>query len=121
MRQQISSAVDLIIQQTRLKDGARKVTAITEVVGMEGDTVVLTDVFKFEQISIGENNKILGDVSEPPASAHYSLRNSKQPASNSAVISSCLVVLLTQTNETKIRILCYNLWKDVNHPAGSTK
>ena len=49
VRQQISSAVDLIIQQTRLKDGSRKVTAITEVAGMEGDTVVLTDIFKFEQ------------------------------------------------------------------------
>ena len=62
VRQQISSAVDLIIQQTRLKDGSRKVTAITEVVGMEGDTVVLTDVFKFEQTGIGENNKILGEI-----------------------------------------------------------
>src|SRR5690606_18204290 len=62
VRQQISSAVDLIIQQTRLKDGSRKVTAITEVVGMEGDVVVLTDIFKFEQTGIGENNKILGEL-----------------------------------------------------------
>jgi pilus assembly protein CpaF len=62
VRQQISSAVDLIIQQTRLKDGSRKVTAITEVVGMEGDTVVLTDIFKFEQTGVGENNKILGET-----------------------------------------------------------
>jgi len=62
VRQQISSAVDLLIQQTRLKDGTRKVTAITEVVGMEGDTVVLTDIFKFEQTGLGENGKILGDL-----------------------------------------------------------
>lgn len=62
VRQQISSAVDLIIQQTRLKDGSRKVTAITEVVGMEGDTVVLTDIFKFEQTGIGQNGKILGEL-----------------------------------------------------------
>jgi pilus assembly protein CpaF len=62
VRQQISSAVDLIIQQTRLKDGSRKVTAITEVVGMEGDVVVLTDIFKFEQTGIGENGKILGEL-----------------------------------------------------------
>jgi pilus assembly protein CpaF len=62
VRQQISSAVDLIVQQTRLKDGSRKVTAITEVVGMEGDIVVLTDIFKFEQTGIGENSKILGDL-----------------------------------------------------------
>jgi pilus assembly protein CpaF len=62
VRQQIASAVDLIIQQTRLKDGARKVTAITEVVGMEGDTVVLTDIFKFEQTGVGLNGKILGEL-----------------------------------------------------------
>ena len=62
VRQQISSAVDLIIQQTRLKDGSRKVTAITEVVGMEGDVIVLTDIFKFEQTGVGENGKILGEL-----------------------------------------------------------
>ncbi|HXD11804.1 MAG TPA: CpaF family protein, partial [Anaerolineales bacterium] len=62
VRQQIASAVDLIIQQTRLKDGARKVTSITEVVGMEGDTVVLTDIFKFEQTGVGPNGKILGEL-----------------------------------------------------------
>jgi len=62
VRQQIASAVDLIIQQTRLKDGSRKVTAITEVVGMEGDTVVMTDVFKFEPTGVGENGKILGEL-----------------------------------------------------------
>jgi pilus assembly protein CpaF len=62
VRQQISSAVDLIIQQTRLKDGSRKVTAITEVVGMEGDVVVLTDIFKFEQTGVGQNGKIMGEL-----------------------------------------------------------
>ncbi len=62
VRQQISSAVDLIIQQTRLKDGSRKVTAITEVVGMEGEIVVLTDIFKFEQTGIGQEGKILGEL-----------------------------------------------------------
>jgi pilus assembly protein CpaF len=62
VRQQISSAVDVIIQQTRLKDGSRKVTAITEVVGMEGETVVLTDIFKFEQTGIGLNGKIMGEL-----------------------------------------------------------
>lgn len=62
VRQQISSAVDLIIQQTRLKDGSRKVTAITEVVGMEGDIVVLTDIFKFEQTGLGQDGRILGEL-----------------------------------------------------------
>jgi len=62
VRQQISSAVDLIVQQTRLKDGSRKVTAITEVVGMEGETVVMTDIFKFEQTGVGEKGKIIGEL-----------------------------------------------------------
>jgi len=62
VRQQISSAVDLIIQQTRLKDGSRKVTAITEVIGMEGDTVVMTDIFKFEQTGVGLDGKIKGEL-----------------------------------------------------------
>jgi pilus assembly protein CpaF len=62
VRQQISSAVDLIVQQSRLKDGSRKVTAITEVAGMEGDVIVLTDIFKFEQTGIAEDGKILGEI-----------------------------------------------------------
>jgi pilus assembly protein CpaF len=62
VRQQISSAVDLIVQQTRLRDGSRKVTAITEVAGMEGDTIVLTDIFKFEQTGIEEGGKVIGEL-----------------------------------------------------------
>ncbi|MBI4762721.1 MAG: CpaF family protein [Chloroflexota bacterium] len=62
VRQQISSAIDLIIQQTRLKDGARKVTAITEVAGMEGEIVVLTDIFKFEQTGTTADGKVLGEL-----------------------------------------------------------
>lgn len=62
IREQIASAIDLIIQQSRLKDGSRKVTAITEVAGMEGDTVVLTDIFKFEQTGISTDGKVLGEL-----------------------------------------------------------
>lgn len=62
VRQQISSAIDLIVQQTRLKDGNRKVTAITEVAGMEGDVVVLTDVFKFNQTGVTQDGKVLGEL-----------------------------------------------------------
>ena len=62
VRQQISSAVDLIVQQTRLKDGQRMVTAVTEVAGMEGDIVVLTDLFKFTQTGVTEDGKILGEL-----------------------------------------------------------
>jgi pilus assembly protein CpaF len=62
VRQQISSAVDLIVQQTRLRDGSRRITAVTEVAGMEGDTVVLTDIFKFEQTGVDDNGKIKGEM-----------------------------------------------------------
>jgi len=61
IREQIASAVDLIVQQSRMRDGSRKITAITEVAGMEGDTVVLTDIFKFEQSGIGADDKVLGE------------------------------------------------------------
>ena len=62
VRQQISSAIDLIVQQSRLKDGQRKVSAITEVAGMEGDTVVLTDIFKFDQTGVTTDGKVLGEL-----------------------------------------------------------
>jgi pilus assembly protein CpaF len=62
VREQIASAVDLIVHQSRLKDGSRKVTAITEVAGMEGETIVMTDIFKFEQTGIGPDDKVLGDL-----------------------------------------------------------
>ncbi|MBI5953327.1 MAG: CpaF family protein [Chloroflexi bacterium] len=62
VRQQVSSAVDLIVQQTRLKDGQRKVTAVTEVAGMEGDIIVLSDIFKFNQTGVTTDGKVLGEV-----------------------------------------------------------
>ena len=60
IRRQISSAVNLIVQQERLRDGSRKVTYVTEVQGMEGETVVLQDLFLFEQTGIDDNGKIIG-------------------------------------------------------------
>jgi pilus assembly protein CpaF len=54
VREQIASAVDLIVHQDRLKDGSRKITNITEVQGMEGDVIVLQDVFMFEQTALVE-------------------------------------------------------------------
>jgi pilus assembly protein CpaF len=62
VRQQISSAIDVIVQQSRLKDGQRKVTAITEVAGMEGDIVVLTDIFKFNQTGVTQDGKVQGEL-----------------------------------------------------------
>jgi pilus assembly protein CpaF len=59
IREQIASAVDLIVQQSRLKDGSRKITHITEVMGMEGDQITLQDLFVFEERG-RENGKVLG-------------------------------------------------------------
>src|SRR6187402_1028711 len=59
IREQVASAVDLIVQQSRLKDGTRKIVNITEVQGMEGDVIVLQDVFVFEQTGVVEG-KIQG-------------------------------------------------------------
>jgi pilus assembly protein CpaF len=60
IREQIASAVDIIIQQTRLKDGSRRITKITECIGMEGETITLQDVFTFQQTGIDEHGKIVG-------------------------------------------------------------
>jgi len=59
IREQISSAVDLICHQERMRDGTRKVTNITEVSGMEGEVITMTDIFVFEQTGV-ENGQIVG-------------------------------------------------------------
>jgi pilus assembly protein CpaF len=61
IREQMSSAVDLIVQQSRMRDGSRKVTHITEVQGMEGDTIILQDIFLFHQEAF-DNGKVIGSI-----------------------------------------------------------
>jgi len=61
VRDQVSSAVDMIVQQSRLQDGSRKITYITEVLGMEGDVIILQDIFKFVQRGIDSKGKVIGD------------------------------------------------------------
>ena len=56
IREQVSSAIDLIIHQERLRDGSRKIVYISEVTGMEGDIITLTDLFFFEQTGLNPNN-----------------------------------------------------------------
>src|SRR4029078_9359031 len=58
IRQQVASAVNLIIQATRLADGSRKVTAITEITGMEGDVITLQDLFLFERTGIRDGRVV---------------------------------------------------------------
>ena len=60
IREQISSAVDLIIQQSRIRDGSRKITYITEVQNMEGDVIILQDLFRFVQTGFDDKGKVLG-------------------------------------------------------------
>jgi len=61
IREQMASALHLIIHQARLRDGSRRITHITEVVGMEGKTITMQDIFKFNQTGIDENGNIIGE------------------------------------------------------------
>ena len=60
IREQIASALDLVIQQSRIQDGSRKITYITEVQKMEGDTIVLQDLFTYVQTGVNESGKSVG-------------------------------------------------------------
>jgi pilus assembly protein CpaF len=60
IREQIASAVDIIVQESRLSDGSRKIVAISEVVGMEGQQIVMQDIFEFRQTGVDENGKVQG-------------------------------------------------------------
>jgi pilus assembly protein CpaF len=60
MRQQITSAIQIVLQQTRLSDGTRKVTSVSEITGMEGDTITMQEIFVFEKLGIGPEGKVIG-------------------------------------------------------------
>ena len=62
VREQIASAVELIVQVSRLRDGSRRVTQVTEVTGMEGDTVVMQDIFKFTEEGVDGDGNVLGQM-----------------------------------------------------------
>jgi pilus assembly protein CpaF len=85
IREQIASAIHLIVQQSRLRDGSRRMTNITEIVGREGDTITLQDVFLFEETGVDGNGRIQGKLSptgiRPQAMAKiYSKRVAISPA-----------------------------------------
>lgn len=60
IREQIASAIDIIVHQSRMQDGTRKITNITEVLGMEGDIITLQDIFVFEKRGLDERGKVIG-------------------------------------------------------------
>ena len=60
MRHQISSAIQIVVQQTRLSDGSRKVTNVSEITGMEGDIITMQDIFVFEKLGLTQEGKVAG-------------------------------------------------------------
>ena len=77
VRRQIVSAIDLIVQQARMRDGSRKVTHLTEVQGLEGETVVLQDIFTFEDQGEDETGKVVGTLSPTGIRPKFSERLTK--------------------------------------------
>ena len=80
MRQQIASAVDMIIQANRLQGGPRKITHITEIMGMEQDTIVMQDIYHFVQDGIDENGRACGRFDGHRHSAQRSWTGWNRPA-----------------------------------------
>ena len=62
IREQIAGAIDLIVQQARLRDGSRKIVQITEVQGMEGDIVVMQDIFRFIERGMTDDGQVIGEM-----------------------------------------------------------
>jgi pilus assembly protein CpaF len=60
VRQQISSAIQIVVQETRLSDGSRKVTSISEITGMEGDIITMQEIFLFEKVGVTQDGKVIG-------------------------------------------------------------
>ncbi len=86
---QIAESVDLIVQIKRLRDGSRRVTHITEVIGMEGDVIVTQDLFKFEYRSEDADGKITGEY-VPGGVRPYTLEKARQFGFDQPFLESCL-------------------------------
>ncbi|WP_368187040.1 CpaF family protein [Aestuariibius sp. HNIBRBA575] len=74
MRAQIASAVNLIVQASRLQDGSRRMVSITEVTGMEGDVISMQEVFRYQRVGLTPDNKIIGHFTATGVRSHYSER-----------------------------------------------
>jgi pilus assembly protein CpaF len=60
VRQQIASAIQVVVQQARMSDGSRKVTSVSEITGMEGDVITMQEIFLFEKVGITQDGKVIG-------------------------------------------------------------
>ncbi|MBV2361684.1 CpaF family protein [Thalassococcus sp. CAU 1522] len=74
MRSQISSAVNLIVQASRLQDGSRRMVSITEITGMEGDVISMQEIFRFQRVGLTPDNKIIGHFTATGVRSAYSER-----------------------------------------------
>ena len=74
VRSQISSAVNLIVQASRLQDGSRRMTSITEITGMEGDVISMQEIFRYQRVGLTPDNKIIGHFTATGVRSHYSER-----------------------------------------------
>ena len=74
VRAQIASAVNLVVQASRLQDGTRRMTSITEITGMEGDVITMQEVFRFQRTGIAPDNTILGHFTATGVRSHFSER-----------------------------------------------
>ena len=74
VRSQISSAVNLIVQASRLQDGSRRMVSITEVTGMEGEVISMQEVFRYQRVGLTPDNKIVGHFTATGVRSHFSER-----------------------------------------------
>jgi pilus assembly protein CpaF len=74
VRAQIASAVNLIVQASRLQDGSRRMTSITEITGMEGDVISMQEVFRYERLGLAPDGKIIGRFNATGVRSHFSDR-----------------------------------------------
>jgi len=86
---QIAESVDLIVQVKRLRDGSRRTTEITEVIGMEGDVIVTQSLFKFEYLDETDDGKIIGEF-RPSGLRPYTLEKARQFGFDQAFLEACL-------------------------------
>jgi len=86
---QIAESVDLIVQVQRLRDGSRRTTHITEVIGMEGDVIVTQELFKFEYLDEGDDGKIIGEH-KPSGLRPYTLEKARQFGFDKAYLQACI-------------------------------
>ena len=74
VRAQIASAVNLIVQASRLQDGSRRMTSITEITGMEGDVISMQELFRYQRVGLTPDNKIIGHFTATGVRSHFSER-----------------------------------------------